>query len=106
MTPFDAESSTKSSTRFYTRNQAGNEQENGSLGDSFADGSHLTHPGESDLATGRSRGAYDGAFAPTKSDTAPCFRMGLLARIPAHSIARLTELLPHTWQAATSPAEA
>lgn len=30
----------------------------------------------------------------------------VLSRIPAHSIARLTELLPHNWRPATSSAEA
>jgi transposase len=52
--------------------------------------------------------------AVLRSFVASCKRCGVepfawfndvLSRIPAHSIARLTELLPQNWQAATSPAE-
>ena len=53
--------------------------------------------------------------AVLRSFVASCKRCGVepfawfndvLSRIPAHSVTRLTELLPHGWQPATSPAEA
>ena len=53
--------------------------------------------------------------AVLRSFIASCKRSGIepfawfrdvLSRIPAHSITRLSELLPHNWQPATSPAQA
>ena len=53
--------------------------------------------------------------AVLRSFVASCKRCGVepfawfrdvLSRIPAHSITRLSELLPHNWQPASSPAQA
>jgi hypothetical protein len=74
-----------------------------------------------DIALGRGNWTFFGSdnggktAAVLRSFIASCKRCGVepfawfkdvLSRIPAHSIARLTELLPHNWQAATSPAQA
>jgi hypothetical protein len=74
-----------------------------------------------DIALGRgnwtSFGSDSGGktAAVLRSFVASCKRCGVkpfawfgnvLSRIPTHSIARLTELLPHNWQPASSPSEA
>ena len=73
-----------------------------------------------DIALGRGNWTFFGSdsggktAAVLRSFVASCKRCGVepfawfndvLSRIPAHSIVRLTELLPHNWQTATSPAE-
>jgi transposase len=73
-----------------------------------------------DIALGRGNWTFFGSdsggktAAVLRSFVASCKRCGVepfawfndvLSRIPAHSIARLTELLPQNWQPATSPAE-
>ena len=73
-----------------------------------------------DIALGRGNWTFFGSdgggktAAVLRSFIASCKRCGVepfawfhdvLSRIPAHSITRLTELLPHNWQPATSLAE-
>jgi hypothetical protein len=73
-----------------------------------------------DIALGRGNWTFFGSdsggktAAVLRSFVASCKRRGVepfawfrdvLSRIPAHSITRLSELLPHNWQPATSPAE-
>ena len=73
-----------------------------------------------DIALGRGNWTFFGSnsggktAAVLRSFIATCKRCGVepfawfndvLSRIPAHSIARLTELLPHNWQAVTAPAQ-
>ena len=73
-----------------------------------------------DIALGRGNWTFFGSdsggktAAVLRSFIASCKRCGVepfawfrdvLSRIPAHSITRLSELLPHNWQPATSPAE-
>ena len=74
-----------------------------------------------DIALGRGNWTFFGSdgggktAAVLRSFIASCKRCGVepftwfrdvLARMPAHSITRLSELLPHNWQPATSPAQA
>jgi transposase len=74
-----------------------------------------------DIALGRGNWTFFGSdsggktAAVLRSFVASCKRCGVepfawfndvLSRIPAHSITRLTELLPHNWQPATSSAQA
>ena len=74
-----------------------------------------------DIALGRGNWTFFGSdrggkmAAVLRSFIASCKRCGVepftwfrdvLSRIPVHSITRLSELLPHNWQPATSPAEA
>jgi transposase len=74
-----------------------------------------------DIALGRGNWIFFGSdnggktAAVLRSFIASCKRCGVepfawfrdvLSRIPAHSITRLSELLPHNWQTATSAAEA
>jgi hypothetical protein len=74
-----------------------------------------------DIALGRGNWTFFGSdsggrtAAVLRSFVASCKRCGVepfawfhnvLSRIPVHSITRLSELLPHNWQPATSPAEA
>ena len=74
-----------------------------------------------DIALGRGNWTFFGSdsggktAAVLRSFVASCKRSGVepfawfrdvLARIPAHSITRLSELLPNNWQPAISPAEA
>jgi hypothetical protein len=74
-----------------------------------------------DIALGRGNWTFFGSdgggqtAAVLRSFIASCKRCGVepfawfrdvLSRIPAHSINRLSELLPHNWQPATSPAQA
>ena len=75
----------------------------------------------SDIALGRGNWTFFGSdgggqtAAVLRSFIASCKRCGVepfawfhdvLSRIPAHSITRLTELLPHNWKPAISPAQA
>jgi len=74
-----------------------------------------------DIAVGRGNWTFFGSdgggktAAVLRSFIASCKRSGIepfawfrdvLSRIPAHSITRLSELLPHNWQPATSPNQA
>ena len=74
-----------------------------------------------DIALGRGNGTFFGSdgggktAAVLRSFIASGKRSGVepfawfrdvLSRIPAHSITRLSELLPHNWQPANSPAQA
>ena len=74
-----------------------------------------------DIALGRGNWTFFGSdgggrtAAVLRSFIASCKRCGVepfawlrdvLSRIPAHSVTRLSELLPHHWQPATSPAPA
>ena len=74
-----------------------------------------------DIALGRGNWTFFGSdsggktAAVLRSFLASCKRCGVepfawfhdvLSRIPAHSITRLSELLPHKWQPGTSPAQA
>jgi hypothetical protein len=74
-----------------------------------------------DIALGRGNWTFFGSdnggktAAVLRSFVASCKRCGVepfawfrevLSRIPSHSITRLSELLPHNWQPATSAAEA
>jgi len=74
-----------------------------------------------DIALGRGNWTFFGSdgggktAAVLRSFVASCKRCGVepfawfcdvLSRIPAHSITRLSELLPHNWTPATSPAQA
>jgi transposase len=74
-----------------------------------------------DIALGRGNWTFFGSdrggqtAAVLRSFIASCKRSGVepfawfrdvLSRIPAHSITRLSELLPHNWKPATSPAHA
>lgn len=74
-----------------------------------------------DIALGRGNWTFFGSdgggktAAVLRTFIASCKRCGVepfawfrdvLSRIPAHSITRLSELLPHRWQTVTSPAEA
>ena len=74
-----------------------------------------------DIALGRGNWTFFGSdgggktAAVLRSFIASCKRCGVepfawfrdvLSRIPAHSITRLSELLPHNWKPATSPAQA
>jgi transposase len=74
-----------------------------------------------DIALGRGKWTFFGSdgggkkAAVLRSFIASCKRCGVepfawfrdvLSRIPAHSITRLSELLPHNWQPAISPAQA
>jgi transposase len=74
-----------------------------------------------DIALGRGNWTFFGSdgggktAAVLRSFIASCKRSGVepfawfrdvLSRIPAHSITRLSELLPHNWKPATSPSQA
>jgi len=74
-----------------------------------------------DIALGRGNWPFFGSdgggktAAVLRSFIASCKRCGVepfawfrdvLSRIPTHSITRLSELLPHNWQPASSPAQA
>jgi hypothetical protein len=74
-----------------------------------------------DIALGRGNWTFFGSdrggktAAVLRSFIASCKRSGVepfawfrdvLSRIPAHTITRLSELLPHNWKPATSPAQA
>ncbi len=74
-----------------------------------------------DIALGRGNWTFFGSdgggktAAVLRSFIATCKRCGIepfawfrdvLSRIPAHSITRLSELLPHNWQPANSPDQA
>jgi hypothetical protein len=74
-----------------------------------------------DIALGRGNWTFFGSdgggktAAVLRSFIASCKRCGVesfawfrdvLSRVPAHSITRLSELLPHNWQPASSPAQA
>ena len=74
-----------------------------------------------DIALGRGNWTFFGSdaggktAAVSRSFIASCKRCDVepfawfrdvLSRIPAHSISRLSELLPHNWKSTTSPAQA
>jgi transposase len=74
-----------------------------------------------DIALGRGNWTFFGSdgggktAAVLRSFIASCKRRGVepfgwfhdvLSRIPAHSISRLSELLPHNWKPTISPAQA
>jgi hypothetical protein len=87
----------------------------------FAQAPQISERANRDIALGRGNWTFFGSdnggktAAVLRSFIASCKRCDVepfawfrdvLSRIPAHSISRLTELIPHNWKPATSPAQA